>query len=111
MNEVSAVNIGSPFSRFHKHWKVLRMHDRKQVIGGEPGGNDRVHLDDAELPTSDVIVRVIEGRLCLGSSFGRSAQLLTCSSHIVCPVIGSVPVRSTLATSSNAAIRKPPTSV
>ena len=43
------------------------MNNREYVIGGEPDSNDRVHLDHAELPPSDVLVRVIESSLRFGS--------------------------------------------
>ena len=114
MNEVAPAIPGEPRLRLHDHGEEARVESDAEGILIHALGDDGVDLDDAELETSHVLVRMREGGLSLGTA-SRASQRHSrrrrkkTATHMSSFVTGWRMLRSTSATSINAVTRILPT--
>jgi len=56
VKQIRPLIVSRPLARLNKHWQMLRVHDREEVIYGHSIRYDRVDLDHAELLPPHVFV-------------------------------------------------------
>lgn len=117
MNEVASAIPGEPRLGVNDHGEEPRVESDAKGVGVHTLGDDGVDLDDAELQSSHVLVRVRESGLRLGTANVEQKRQRSLfreerggqTTHMSSLVTGWRMLRSTSATSINAVTRILPT--